>query len=229
MISGSKVRTKTFRSAFSYSGPILEIGTPRNDIFFDENDQIIRMVKNEIGIDSDDKIVLFAPTFRDRKSENPIPFDTNKLLDNLSIKMSGKWKFVIKMHPADINSNYNFCSDIVNATKYNDMQALLYSSDILISDYSSLIFDFMLKKAPCFLFLNDYDSYTSNERELYIDVRTLPFPIAFSEDQLLQMISEFDSESYAKSIDVFMNEIESFERGYARKKILDIILNMTRK
>ena len=82
------------------------------------------------------------------------------------------------------------------------MQELLCVSDVLITDYSSVMFDFSLSKKPCFLFATDIDDY-KNDRNFYFDFRELPFLLAESNDSLAENILDFNLKSYVTALDDF--------------------------
>ena len=115
--------------------------------------------------------------------------------------------------------------NVINVTRYDDIQELLAISDILISDYSSLMFDFTITKRPCFLYVPDLEEYQSKDRKLYFNVKELPFKIAKSNDELIDKIVNFSNEEYNKSLELFLNKIGSYENGKASQKIAELIKN----
>ena len=115
--------------------------------------------------------------------------------------------------------------NVINVTRYDDIQELLAISDILISDYSSLMFDFTITKRLCFLYVPDLEEYQSKDRKLYFNVKELPFKIAKSNDELIDKIVNFSNEEYNKSLELFLNKIGSYENGKASQKIAELIKN----
>lgn len=224
LVSGCRFRTECFRRNFWYNGKIAEIGTPRNDILFSMSSSVIvAEVKKELGIEEDEKIITFAPTFRDGEDLSYITsLDTNALLDIVQRKLGGRWRFVYRLHP-NVAYDNNVSSGTINASRYNDMQALLLATDILITDYSSVMFDFMLLNKPCFLYCPDYDVYVKNERKSYFTIKELPFSVSKSNIELQCVISGFDHGEYMEKLNKFKIHIGTFETGQASRKILEWI------
>ncbi len=95
---------------------------------------------------------------------------------------------LIKLHPHLISqsSRLNYEDNVINVSAYDDTQELLSISDVLITDYSSLMFDFSITQRPCFLYVPDAEDYVSNERELYFDLEKLPFVIGKNNQDLMR-------------------------------------------
>lgn len=229
LISGCRFRTDCFRRNFWYDGEIAEIGTPRNDVLFSaDKDSIAENTKSRLGIERDAKIVLYAPTFRNSGNLSyATSFDADGLLKALQKRYSCKWTLVCRLHPNVV------CDDIfpegtVNASKYEDMQALLLAADFLITDYSSVMFDYMLLSKPCVLYCPDYEEYTRNERKTYFSVSELPFPMAVTNEELQTAVCELDESKYLAALNDFKRSIGSFEQGVACERIVSIMAKRNR-
>ena len=115
-------------------------------------------------------------------------------------------------------------------TTYDDMQELLRASDILITDFSSSMFDFSIMNKVCILYASDFDEYLKNERKLYFDVKKeLPFPVATNNLELKKVIENFNDTLYHENIEIFNKKLGIFEDGNASKKIVDLILELNKK
>ncbi|MDR2825041.1 MAG: CDP-glycerol glycerophosphotransferase family protein, partial [Prevotellaceae bacterium] len=151
-------------------------------------------------------------------------FDAEKLLQTFREKFGGKWRLFVRLHPCmnDVDKVINFNKLLMtNLTNYSDVQELLHISDILITDYSSVMFDFMLTRRPCFLFATDVDTY---DRGTYIDINKLPFPLAENNRELIQNVENFDESIYLSDLQQFENYVlQSFENGTAAFKVADYI------
>ena len=225
LVSGCKYSTEIFKKCFWYDGEILEIGTPRNDFLLTIKEKKIRGIKDNLDI-GDEKILLYAPTFRKDNNLDVYNIDYERLLNNLEKKYNCKWKILLRLHPHLINIMPEIkLENVINVTRYDDIQELLAISDILISDYSSLMFDFTITKRPCFLYVPDLEEYQSKDRKLYFNVKELPFKIAKSNDELIDKIVNFSNEEYNKSLELFLNKIGSYENGKASQKIAELIKN----
>lgn len=224
LISGCKFRTECFRRNFWYDGEIAEIGTPRNDVLFsEERDSIARATKKVLGIDENKKVVLYAPTFRNSNDLSySTSLDADLLLRELKNKLSGDWVLVYRLHP-NVDLSSELPQGTIDASKYKDMQALLLAADVLLTDYSSVMFDFMLLNRPIFIYASDYEDYVSKERNVYFTINELPFDVCVSNEFLSSAIIDFSHERYQTRLREFKDKIGSFENGLASQKILEWI------
>lgn len=230
VIAGCNFSHNTFRNSFWYSGEILDFGTPRNDLLLAADTEYSNELKKNLGVSSDTKIVLYAPTFRKEKSTECYKLNFKRLTKALYEKYGGDWIVVLRLHPHLLNCElFKGLDNVVDATKYDDIQELLCMADVLVSDYSSLIFDFALTGRPVFLFATDLDSYIQNDRSLYFDLTELPFPVACDNEALAHAIQTMDDHSYAENITEFNKQVGSYEDGKASDRIADLILKQTIK
>lgn len=234
-LSNSKFETEVYRTTIWKDVEILEVGHPRNDILF-QNDDARRAMKKrvlaEYGFNEDVNILLYAPTFRDEHLR-----DKNKEIINLSMYLSeydtvldalekrfgGKWVFFERLH-------YHLCAKaladenprVVNVSSYNDMQELIFISDIAISDYSSWLYDFVLTRRPGFIFAVDKEKYLK-ERELYFPLESTPFPVAYNIEDLIKKIETFDDNIFEGKVQEFLEIRGCLEQGTASAKVVDLI------
>ncbi|WP_346867989.1 MULTISPECIES: CDP-glycerol glycerophosphotransferase family protein [unclassified Clostridium] len=221
LLSGCKYSTDIFKRAFWYDGEIMEGGTPRNDMLIGENKELKKEIKKNLGIDEKIKVVLYAPTFRNSEGVEVYNLNFEKIIESLKEKFSGDWVFLVKLHPHMINKSKEIIKGkrVRDVTTYDDIQELLLIADVLISDYSSLIFDFEITKRPCFLYVPDLEEYKSKERRLYFDIDDLPFVIANSNEELEENILKFNQDIYIENISNFDRDISSFEDGQSSKRV----------
>lgn len=223
IISGCGFSSNIFKNSFWYDGDVIECGTPRIDYLLNFNNR--EQVLNKIGLSCEYKYILYAPTFRDDK-DFKYSIDFEKITCACKEKFGGKWKVLYRLHPNLIHkiTEYNLNDICVNMCHYPDMQELIVVSDLMITDYSSCMFDMMYLKRPCILYLPDYEKYLKSERDLYFDINKLPFYNAYNESELLEYINRFINSDYLHRIEDFMCEIDSFENGIACKTITELIL-----
>ncbi|ETI67558.1 CDP-glycerol glycerophosphotransferase family protein [Neobacillus vireti] len=225
LLSGCVFSTNIFKRAFWYDGNIFEHGTPRNDILF-QNDSVMRKkILKLINIPIDSKVVLYAPTFRKDNNLEVYNIDYQLVSEKLREKFGGNWTFLVKLHPhlAAKSNQLMKGKNIIDVTSFDDTQELLSITDILISDYSSLMFDFGITKRPCFLYVPDLLDYTNNDRNLYFDSKELPFISANSNDELIEKIDSFNQQEYNDNLIRFLDSIGSFEDGNACENLLQQI------
>ncbi|MBS4209152.1 CDP-glycerol glycerophosphotransferase family protein [Bacillus sp. FJAT-50079] len=225
LLSGCKYSSDIFRRSFWYDGEIFEHGTPRNDFLLRSNPKIKGKIIKKLNISSDYKVILYAPTFRKNNDLTVYNLDYSKVVTTLEKKYGGKWVFLIKLHPHLISRSEElvYGNDVINVTSYNDIQELLNISDALITDYSSLMFDYSITKKPCFLYAPDFKDYTSQDRNLYFNLLELPFKTAMNNDELINEIRFFDPGKYAEDIVHFFKKVGSFEDGTASEMLVERI------
>lgn len=217
LLSGCKFSTDIFKRAFWYNGEIFEHGTPRNDMLLKNNMEQRNKVKDILKVDKNKKIILYAPTFRKGNNLDVYDIDYSRILDVLKDKFGSEWVFLVKLHPHLISKSKElvYGENVLDVTSYGDIQDLLNISDILISDYSSVIFDFALTERPCYLYVPDLDEYISNDRNLYFNIKELPFIDVYSNDDLVNKILDFNEDKYKKDLKQFSSKVGSFEDGNA--------------
>lgn len=224
MISGSAMHTELIHRAFWYDGEVLECGIPRNDLFFHEESVNVsrRRIAKHYGISEDDKIVLYAPTFRNSGTIEPYRIDWSRVMPELC-KMLGaeRVSVIVRMHPNLIGkvdtSSLVSCEGVYDGTMYHDMQEMLAASDLLITDYSSSMFDFSMQGKPCLLYATDVAQY---DRGYYFNFRELPYPLAENEEELLSVIERFDKALYEKNLNDFLiNRVGVKECGNASERL----------
>lgn len=225
LLSGCRFSTDIFRSAFWYDGFILECGTPRNDLFSNQVSNVKQKIARAYSIAEQTRIVLYAPTFRQDYGLDYYNIDYTKLVQTLSARFGGEWTVLVRLHPhlQQFSQQLLAGSNVIDATSFDDIQELLTASDILISDYSSLMFDFALTGKPCFLYVPDLDEYTKKDRNLYFDIKALPFVKAYCNKDLIESINQFDDASYRHALVAFNKQIGSFESGTSCQQVLDYI------
>jgi CDP-glycerol glycerophosphotransferase len=225
ILSDSSVCTKKYRRAFWYDNEILECGFPKNDILINKPKNIIEKVYKYFNLEQNTNIILYAPTFRNSFDMHLYNLDYKSVLNTLRNKSHENWIFLIRLHP-NITEKSNLLSYndyVLNASLYEDMQELLLASNILITDYSGIMFDFSLMRKPVFLYIKDYKDYVV-ERNFYIDLFSLPFPCALTSSELIEKISQFDNEVYLKSVEQLLQQTDIFENGNASKEVVNRII-----
>lgn len=231
MIAGSDFSWNIYRNSFWYEGKILKCGTPRCDLFFSENPSYKKKVYESFGILPDIKLVIFAPTFRNKSTVEPYLLDYTDVVRAVQERFGGEWKFLIRLHPSisDLSLPIEYNNTIINATNYDDMQQLLYAADILITDYSSCMFDMVIAQKICFIHAPDIDLYLAKERQLYFDFKELPFYFSKTMEQLIDNIRNFDTEFYNRNLRRFMEKINLYENGTASQQVVKRIKEVINK
>lgn len=226
-ISNSDFETNVYKSAFWNVRNIKLLGHPRNDIFFENNNKLVKKILSKYGVDLDKKIVLYMPTFREDYRLDCYNIDGKKLCEGLSDKFGGEWILLVRLHPRIVQFKDKFFKqfgddNVVDVTDYDDVQELLAIADVMISDYSSCIFDYLLTKRPAFIYATDIAEYEA-ERGLYYSLYETPFAITKDNNELLRAITEYDETQYIEKVESFLREKGSIEDGKASERIVNFI------
>lgn len=222
-ISSSRAFTEmTLRGSFGYTGEVLEIGMPRNDILLSFTPLDKQSCYERIKVDPKSSFALYAPTFRADKTYT-YDLDYAGVLQALEQRFGGDWTILVRMHYYR-DASQNLRHKVIDVSSYPDMQELLLISDVLITDYSSSIWDFSLMMKPGFLFTPDLKSY-HNERDFYTPIETWPYAYSTTEKTLLQSILTYDQKENEDRIRKHHIELESFETGIASQLLGEFICN----
>lgn len=230
MVSNSSFCTQMYRRAFWYNGRIEEYGTPRNDILMNEKNHkgIKEKVHKNLKIKNKYNLIMYAPTFRADENLECYNIEYEKLLNYLNSNMDGNWKLLLKLHPNIANKSkelLNLSDQIVDASSYNDMYELMIASDILITDYSSIMFEFSFMRKPVFLYASDIENYI-DERGMYFEYQKMPYPIAENTSKLIKNIKKFNPEKYKNELDLFFKRLGLKETGKASELVAEEIIRV---
>lgn len=236
IISNSSFEDGVFRETFWKETPILKYGHARNDIFFPQSEQVRSYLKQRFckgnGLSEDTKFVLYAPTFRDDHNFAVYDLNAEQTLNALRKRFGGEWKLLLRYHDNDkggeAKKNTVKSCDVIDVTKYPDMQSLLAFTDVGITDYSSWIYDYVLLRKPGFLFAMDRSKY-DNERGFYFRLEDTPFPVSTDSDELEESILSFDEELFRKRVTDFLSDKGCMDDGDASVRIADQVMEWTGK
>ena len=197
-VSSSNAFTElTIHQSFHHDGTILSCGMPRNDMLFNnDHPELHDKIRAYYHLPSEAKILLYAPTYRESKAASDYLFDCKAIQSALSEKFGGNWFILFRTHYFVMNQ-LNNAANYIDASNYPDMQELLYAADVLITDYSSSMWDFSLTRRPCFLYATDLNYYDL-DRGFYSDIHTWPYPLAESNSALIKNIKQFNNDQYQK-------------------------------
>ena len=231
LLSNSDFENKIFSRALWFNNEIKQFGHPRNDIFFKDSKDIIKKVRDYYGISKSKKILLYVPSFRDDESKKCYKPDYKNVLNALKEKFGSDWVCITRLHPRAKKFDSEIIPEqenVIDGTFYSDIQELLVSADVAITDYSSCIFDFMLSRKPAFIFATDIDKF-NNERGFYYPLESTPFPISADNQTLINNIKDFNNDKYKKEVDEFLKEKGCTEDGHASERVVDLIEELMKK
>ena len=225
-MSGSESMTlRRVRGTMGFDGTVLS-GTPRMDVIINQNNKDIKQnVYDYFDLDKQTKILLYAPTWRKDRKDNSYGLDYLQVYETVKNKFGGDWVILVRLHPNVYTTpdlSYSFTK---NATQYPDMQDLLYTCDVLISDYSSCIWDYSFTYRPCFLFCQDIQKY-GQDRDFDISINQWHFPLSTNMDELVDIISNFDEFAFKKDMELHHNEMGNLEDGHATQRVCSLIAEL---
>ena len=232
MISQNSYSSEIFKRAFAFDGEMLEIGYPRNDILVNENNESkINEIKDKLGIDKDKKIILYAPTWRDNEyyKSGVYKFATEMDFDAMQNALSDEYILIVKFHylVKDKMDWKKYDDFIIECNEMWDIQELYLISDILITDYSSVMFDYALLNRPMLFFTYDLEFYKDNLRDFYFDINTVPGPLLETTEELVNFIKNNAKEEYFEKYGVkyqaFKEKYNEFDDGNASKSVINIL------
>lgn len=217
-----------FKRAFHIDNSIFKrFGLPRNDELAECNKKQIDGIKDRLHLSHEKKIVLYAPTFREysRNAVNEITQEMRIDLNRWNKEMGNRYVLLVRVH-YEVAKMLDFTAynSVLNVSDYPHLNDLMIISDVLISDYSSIYFDYSILHRPMLCFAYDIDAYMKN-RGMYIDIKTeLPCSIVQTDDELFSQIDWVFNhyEEMCKETMKFQEKYVS-EYGFASKKTCDYL------
>ena len=223
LVSPSAYCSEIFPSTFGYKGTILETGYPRNDILINQASKR-DLIRRSLGIADGQKVVLYAPTWRDSQRTatgnwKPVNFLPGSLGDNATVLFRGHTN-THSAHTAQI------ARGTIDVTNYKNVAELYLAADVLVTDYSSSMFDFSVTGKPIIFLAPDFDDYVA-KRGFYFDFEQLaPGPILTDSSFLRKALESIDSQKseYAQRYLAWQMKFNKLEDGLASKRVVDATL-----
>lgn len=233
MVSPSRFCTEKFISAFNLKNVgkediIIEKGYPRNDFLINYKESDIKRIKKDLGLPKNKKIILYAPTWRDNQHTSGVgyTYKTEVDFDYLREKLGDEYIILFRAHYFVANS-FDFAKYegfVYNVSDYDDINELYIIGDMLITDYSSVFFDYSILKRPMLFYMYDLDEYQHELRDFYFDIEELPGPIVKTEDELIKAIEKSKKFKYDKKYKAFNNKYTYLDDGNASERVVREIL-----
>ena len=230
LISDNPFSTEVFQSCFQFEKEkILESGYPANDpLYAKDIDERAAKIKEKLGIPKDKKLILYAPTWRDDEmyEAGEYKFSLALDIDRLKKEFGDEYVLLLRLHylvvdRLDMSSFGDFTKDVCN---YDDITELYMISDMLITDYSSVFFDYANLKRPILFYMYDLEKYRDVLRGFYLDIeKDLPGPIFRTNDELVDAIKNIDSivADNKDKYEQFYNRFCCVDDGNAAKRVVE--------
>jgi CDP-glycerol glycerophosphotransferase len=228
VVSPNRFSTPILRRAYAIEGEMMETGYPRNDILAGaDRDARSRELRERLGIADGLRTVLYAPTYRDHVFDRrgryrlELALDIERLRDALgddTVILFRKHHYIADAVPADSNG---FVRDV---SAFPDGNELLLAADVLVTDYSSMMFDYANTGRPMLFFAYDLDAYGDDIRGFYVDYAdTVPGPIVRTTDELAGALQDIDAvrAEHAARYEQFVAKFCELDDGHAAARVVD--------
>lgn len=220
--------------SFGFDGQVLNVGYPRNDVLAKANANSRRLtVRNHLGFEPYHFVVLYAPTWRDNLS-GAHGYKRVAYLNPQIVRraLGSNTRIVLRGHQNTAKDPAKQSHGVIDATNYPNINDLLLAADLLITDYSSVMFDYAITGKPMVYLTPDLDLYKSTTRGFYLDFeKVAPGPICISNDELGIVLNHLGNtlETYMESYAVFRSRFTPNDDGNAATRVVDAIWTDTRE
>ena len=221
LISPNPFSTEIFRRAFDYGGRILETGYPRNDLLLSAAaPELRKAARAALGVPDETRAVLYAPTWRDSWS-----FDLQLDIAALARRLGETHALLLRPHPhSTVEWEGQRGSSAIDVSAHRDVRELYLAADVLVTDYSSAMFDFAITHKPMLFFTYDLDEYRDVTRGFYFDFESeAPGPLLTTTDEVADALENLESVStrYASSYAAFRDRFCALEDGAATQRVIE--------
>ena len=235
-ISPSKYATEKFVSAWNLKeigkeNIIIEKGYPRNDFLYNYTENDVQKIKTKLGIENTNKkIILYAPTYRSNQHEAGVGYTYKEEVDFERFQKELQDEFIILFRPhyfvANVFDFEKYKGFVYNVADIDDINELYIISDILITDYSSVFFDYANLKRPMIFHMYDLEHYRDESNGFYFDVEEeLPGKITRTDDELVEEIKRISKEFvYDDKYKKFNNKYNYLDDGQASKRVVEVVV-----
>ena len=237
LLSPSAFCTEKFTSAFNLKAVgkeniIIEKGYPRNDDLVNYTDEDVQRVKKALGLPENKKIILYAPTWRDNQHQSGLgyTYKTEVDFDRLRNELSDEYVILFRAHYFVANKFdfSKYAGFVYNASLYDDINDLYIISDILITDYSSVFFDYSILKRPIIYYMYDLEEYQHVLRDFYISLDDLPGKIVETEDALIDALHNVGELTYDEKYKKFNDTYTYLDDGNASKRVVQCVFEKSK-
>lgn len=231
LISPNLYSTEIFKRAFQFNQTFIESGYPRNDLLFNFNNQSrISGIKKRSNLPIDKKIILYSPTWRENQfyERGRYRFDLQMDLAQMQAEIGDEYIVLLRLHylvaeNLDLDSFDGFVYDF---THHEDIRELFLIADILITDYSSVFFDYANLKRPMIFYVYDIEEYRDKLRGFYFDFeKNAPGPLVKTTEGILAVVKDIEQNGYVPSeiTEAFYQKFCYLEDGDASRRVVNVV------
>lgn len=224
LLAQNDYSARIFPTAFGYDGPVLTQGYPRNDSLVDGTAERTRAaVRERLGIGPDDRVLLYAPTWRDNIKEGA-RYGRVAFLDfDRLAEATGPGTVVLyRGHANTASSSSDLPDGVLDVTHHPDVNELMLASDALVTDYSSIMFDYAVLRRPIYFLVPDLELYGTTTRGFYRELEEIaPGPLCLSTDELASALEQDYWAEHGAVHGRFVEEFAPLDDGRAAARLLD--------
>jgi CDP-glycerol glycerophosphotransferase len=231
LISPNAYSTDIFRRAFLFGKNMIESGYPRNDFLIRHNhERTIERIKKICGLPPGKKVILYAPTWRDNQyyAKGRYKFDLQLDVDAVKRELADEYVIALRLHYliADNLDLAGYEGFVYDFSEYDDIRDLYLISDLLVTDYSSVFFDYANLKRPMIFYVYDMDDYRDNLRGFYFDFeKEAPGPLVRTTEELIREIKNAENHSLSEKWNAFYDKFCYLEKGNASERVVNEIFS----
>ncbi|MBQ9021343.1 MAG: CDP-glycerol glycerophosphotransferase family protein [Eggerthellaceae bacterium] len=213
MFANDSVHAKAFAQDYWQKGPVLRCGIPRNRPLLYPDVAAAVALRRSLGVPSGNGLLLYAPTFRNDQNVFLSPDALQQCAHALEARFGMPFSIAYRLHTEAQGAQASpYPESFIDTSSVLDSQDILCATDVLISDYSSIMEDFILLGRPCFSYAPDLADYLA-ERGLYYPLDMRPAPLAQTESELVAAIESFDNATFQEKRQNFFAQFKVTEDG----------------
>ncbi|WP_010648261.1 CDP-glycerol glycerophosphotransferase family protein [Oceanobacillus massiliensis] len=233
LVSPNAYSTEIFKRAFEFDRKIIESGYPRNDFLINSNkEKMINDIKKLSNLPLDKKVILYAPTWRDNQfyAKGKYKFDLQMDIERMREELGEEYIIVLRLHylVAENLDLTGFEGFVYDFSFHEDIRELYLIADLLITDYSSVFFDYANLKRPMLFYVYDIEDYRDNLRGFYFDFESkAPGPLVKTTDEIISTVKEIDNQGFhpIEITEAFYNKFCYLEDGNASKRVVEEVFH----
>ncbi len=227
VISSNHYSSAIWRRSYPYSYKVLEVGYPRNDIFFQASNAGVKEIRRKLGIPDGKKVALYAPTFRDeQKNKSAGSAFASVDLSRIAVALGDEYVLLVRAHYF-LEEQGCYGENIINVSEHSVTNEICLISDILITDYSSIMFDYAILERPIIIYAYEWEEYKKS-RGVYFDLKANP-PGVFTQnmDELCELLSakRYHEELFHQRLLAFREKFCEFDDGQATSRLIERVFS----
>ncbi len=229
-LSPSPYYTEKLTSAFQLDKyhnekAMTETGYPRNDALIRCTDEDIYRLREKFGIPEGKKTILYTPTWRDSQFSSDSGFEYKEALNLEHFMEALGDEFILLFrahHQVGLSDIIKESGSVIDVTSEDDVNDLYLVSDLMITDYSSTLYDYANLKRPMVFYMYDLEQYKEEIRGFYMDINELPGPIVKTEEALVSAVKkQFEDFIYDEKYEAFNQKFNPYEDGHSAERVLE--------